>query len=172
MSEHELVARAQRGDVAAFEALYRLHEGRVFGICLRMVADSSRAEDLTQEAFVRAWEKLPLFKSRSAFSTWLHRLTVNVVIGHLRTRERWGQRVGIGEESPVLADPAPAGRPEAVIDLQRAISALPPQARVVFVLHDVEGFRHAEIAELAGIAEGTSKAHLHRARRLLRETLR
>jgi RNA polymerase sigma-70 factor (ECF subfamily) len=172
MSRQELVARAQGGDIAAFESLYRLHEGQIYGLCLRMVADASRAEDLTQEAFARAWEKLPLFRGRSAFSTWLHRLTVNVVIGDLRARERRGHRVRSSEEPEVLRDPAPPRQPEVAIDLQRAIAALPPRARVVFVLHDVEGFRHAEIAELAGIAEGTSKAHLHRARRLLREILR
>ncbi len=136
-----------------------------------MVADPSRAEDLTQEAFVRAWEKLPSFRGESAFGTWLHRLTVNVVLGRLRSSRRRRGEVMATEELRVVPERGPAREPGAGIDLERAIAALPPQARLVFVLHDVEGFRHAEIAGLAGIAEGTSKAHLHRARRLLREAL-
>jgi len=171
MSEADLVSRAQTGDVAAFEALYRAHEARVYGLCLRMVADPSRAEDLTQEAFVRAWEKLPSFRGLSAFATWLHRLTVNVVLGEIRTRSRRQEDGTASPELQVVPNAGPVREPEGGIDLERAISNLPPQARMVFVLHDVEGFRHAEISELAGIAEGTSKAHLHRARRILRKAL-
>lgn len=171
MSEAELVARAQDGEVAAFEALYRAHEARVYGLCLRMVADPYRAEDLTQEAFVRAWERLPSFRGLSSFATWLHRLTVNVVLGEIRARSRRQEDGTAGPDLGVVPNPEPAPQPESEIDLERAIADLPPQARMVFVLHDVEGFCHAEIAELSGIAEGTSKAHLHRARRILRKAL-
>lgn len=171
MSERELVARAQRGEVAAFEALYREHEKRIYGLCLRMVADVSRAEDLTQDAFVRAWEKLGSFHGKSTFGTWLHRLTVNLVLGDFRSRSRRKDFGVETEELQLVPDPAPAPQPESGIDLERAIAMLPSKARVVFVLHDVEGLRHKEISETLGIAVGTSKAHLHRARRILREAL-
>jgi len=171
MSEQDLVSRAQSGDVAAFESLYRSHASRVYAICLRMVADSSRAEDLTQEAFVRAWEKLGSFRGKSAFATWLHRLTVNVVLGEIRSRGRRKDEGVATEELRAVPDPRPKRHPEARIDLERAIATLPSQARRVFVLHDVEGFRHDEIGQLMGIATGTSKAHLHRARQILREVL-
>lgn len=168
-TDSELVRRSRAGDLAAFEDLYRRHVDKVFGLCLRMVADRARAEDLTQEAFVRAWRKLASFRGRSAFGTWLHRLTVNVVLGELRSSRR--------REQPLAATPAESGavtQPQADhgIDLERAIASLPQQARTIFVLFDVEGYRHREIAAMTGLSEGTSKAHLHRARKLLREALR
>lgn len=166
-----LVKRAQRGDVQAFEQLYRDNVGRVFALCRRMCGETSQAEELTQEAFVRAWQRLSTFRGDSAFSTWLHRLTVNVVLGHLRTRSRRGEK-----ELPELERCDTGSQvhhePGLAVDLERAISSLPDRARTVFVLHDVEGYRHREIAQLAGMAEGTSKAQLHRARKLLREVLR
>ncbi len=169
-AEERLVRSAVRGDVAAFEALYRRHVGRVFALCLRMTADRHAAEDLTQEAFVRAWERLGSFRGDAALSTWLHRLTVNVVLGHLRRR---GRRPESPAESAagspeVHVPPAPG---ESAVDLERAIAGLPDRARTVFVLHDVEGYRHEEIASMAGMAVGTSKATLHRARRMLRKAL-
>lgn len=135
-----------------------------------MVGDRALAEDLTQEAFVRAWRKLDTFRGDSAFSSWLHRLAVNVVLSRQRSRRRREERI-----VPV-DDPEDHHRPEAPVagaamDLRRAIATLPPAARRVFLLHDVEGLRHAEIAEAMGIAVGTSKAHLHRARKMLREVL-
>lgn len=165
-----LVRRAAAGDVEAYEDLYRRNVGRVHALCLRIARDRSEAEELTQETFVRVWERLGSFRGESAFSTWLHRVAVNVVVAELRRRGRWRQRfVASGDAEPGVAAPAfPAGGD---LDLERAIAGLPPQARLVFVLHDVEGYRHDEIAALAGIAAGTSKAHLHRARRQLREAL-
>lgn len=157
--------------MAAFENLYRSHAARVYAVCLRMVADPARAEDLTQEAFVRAWEKLGSFRGKSAFATWLHRLTVNIVLGEIRSRGRRKDEGVATEELHAVPDPRPLRQPDAGIDLDRAIATLPAQARMVFVLHDVEGFHHHEIGRLMGIATGTSKAHLHRARRLLREVL-
>lgn len=166
-----LVRRAQQGEVGAFEGLYRTHVGRVYAVCRRMTADPALAEDLTQEAFVRAWEKLATFRGESALSTWLHRLAVNVVLGHFRAADRRGGR-GVAEDRADPADaPAVTTHPGAALDLERAIARLPQRARTVFVLHDVEGYRHEEVAALAGMAVGTSKAQLSRARRLLREVL-
>jgi RNA polymerase sigma-70 factor (ECF subfamily) len=166
----DLVRRAQEGDEAAFETLYRQHVGRVYALCLRLTADRSMAEELTQDAFVRAWERLGSFRGRSAFGTWLHRLTVNVVFMAQRTTRRREQRVmtdpDAGFDKSGKADDAAAR-----LDLEHAVASLPNGAREVFVLHDIEGFQHKEIAQLTGIAAGTSKAQLFRARRLLRERL-
>jgi len=166
-----LVDRAARGDVEAFEELYRENVGRVYLLCLRMCGDPSLAEELAQEAFIRAWQKLGSFRGDSAFSTWLHRVTVNVVLGDRRSTARREARVKpVGDDLPVdLSAPEPS--PGQALDLERSIAALPDGARTVFVLHDVEGYRHKEIAHLTGVAEGTSKAQLHRARKLLRKAL-
>ena len=172
MAESEIVARARQGDLQAFEELFEAHKGRVYALSLRLVKDPTRAEDMTQDAFVRAWQKLSTFHGRSSFSTWLHRVAVNVILGKLRSESRSADRETAVEDLESLAGARPSNRPDIGIDLEKAITLLPAKARTVFVLHDVEGYRHAEIAELIGIAEGTSKAHLHRARRLLREVLR
>lgn len=166
-----LVVRAAKGEIEAFEELYREHVGRVYVLCLRMCGDHSRAEDLTQDAFVRAWTKLGSFRGASAFSTWLHRLTVNVVLGDRRSTARRESRVRPAGDA--LPDEANAPEPShgQALDLERSIAALPEGARTVFVLHDVEGYRHQEIADLTGLAVGTSKAQLHRARKLLRKAL-
>ena len=168
----DLAERATRGDVEAFEGLYRENVGRVYLLCLRMCGDPSHAEELTQEAFVRAWQKLGSFRHESAFSTWLHRVTVNVVLGDRRSRARREARVKVlGDDS--LADPTSTEPfPGRAVDLDRSIAALPEGARTVFVLHDVEGYRHREIARMTGLAIGTSKAQLHRARKLLRKALK
>ena len=166
-----LVRRAARGDVEAFEALYRRSVGRVFALCLRMCGNRSLAEDLTQEAFVRAWQKLPSFRGDSAFATWMHRLTVNVVLGHLRSSGRRQDRESAAGDLWGTTEAGRSDRPADAVDLERAIAALPDRAREVFVLHDVEGYKHTEIADLAGMAVGTSKAQLNRARRLLRRAL-
>lgn len=165
------VERAQAGEVGAFEELYRVHVGRVYGLCLRMCGDPQEAEELTQDAFVRVWEKLDSFRGASAFSSWLHRLTVNVVMGSWRAKGRHRERVvAIGDVSG-WSDPQHSPKPRQGLDLERAIAQLPPGARTVFVLHDVEGYRHRDIAELTGLAVGTSKTQLHRARKLLRKAL-
>ena len=166
------VALAQEGDVAAFERLYRNNLGRVYGLCLRMVADPSRAEELAQETFIRAWQKLGTFRGDSKFSSWLHRLAVIVVLSRQRSRRRREARV-IAVEDPEVhqSEPAPSPPQGRVVDLEKAVAELPEGARRVFLLHDVEGFSHIEVAEMVGIAVGTSKAHLHRARKLLRKAL-
>ena len=167
-----LVDRAAQGDIEAFEELYRENIGRVYLLCLRMCGDPSVAEELAQESFVRAWRKLGSFRGASAFSTWLHRITVNVVLGDRRKKMRRDARFATtGEE--IAADPKGAEPAHGqVLDLERSIAALPDGARTVFVLHDVEGYRHKEIADLTGLAVGTSKAQLHRARKLLRKALK
>ena len=171
----EGVRRAQAGDESAFEALYREHVGRVYAICLRMSADARRAEELTQDAFVRAWERLGSFRGESAFSSWLYRIAVNVVLGARRAEGRRAHRQRAAAELSAATEreghAAAERNPGTRLDLERAIAELPPGARTIFVLHDVEGYRHEEIARLTGLAPGTSKAQLHRARRLLREAL-
>ncbi|MFN8580939.1 MAG: RNA polymerase sigma factor [Gemmatimonadaceae bacterium] len=166
------VASAATGDRVAFERLYRNNVNRVFSVCVRMVGDRSRAEELTQDVFVRAWQKLALFRGESAFSTWLHRLAVNVVLNARKSEGRTNQRMtDDGEEIDDLPHPPMALAPGDALDLERAIAGLPPGARRVFVLHDVEGYKHEEIAEMLEITAGGSKAQLHRARLLLREAL-
>ena len=171
-SPDDLVARAQAGDQKAFRELYRQHAGRVYALCLRLTGNASDADERTQDVFVRLWDKLRSFRGESAFSSWLHRLTVNVVLNERRTTGRREQRVMIAEDPGALERNRGGGGSEGLsIDLERAIGELPDGAREVFVLFDIEGFGHAEIAALVGIAEGTSKAQLFRARQLLREKL-
>jgi RNA polymerase sigma-70 factor (ECF subfamily) len=167
----ELVRRAAGGDVAAYEQLYREHVGQVFGLCLRMTRDRGEAEEMVQDVFVRVWDKLHSFRGGSAFSTWLHRVAVNTVIENLRVKARWRDRHDAAADPEAQADHGFATLAGTDIDLERAIMRLPVQARLVFVLHDVEGNKHREVAALTGLAVGTCKAHLHRARQLLREIL-
>jgi RNA polymerase sigma-70 factor (ECF subfamily) len=157
------VSSAQEGDFSAFEALYKRDVGRTYALCLRMTADPALAEELTQVTFIRAWSKLRTFRGDSRFATWLRRLTINVVLA-----DRRGRKLAEQVETEHLA---PALDPGAAIDLESAIAKLPAGARTIFVLHDIEGYRHEEIAGMLGVASGTSKAQLHRARRLLREAL-
>jgi RNA polymerase sigma-70 factor (ECF subfamily) len=166
------VALAASGDRRAFERLYHLHATRVFSLCVRMVNDRTRAEELTQDVFVRVWEKLHLFRGESAFGTWLHRMTVNVVLNDRKTEGRQRARFlddddGEGLNSLSARPHAPGDR----MDLEQAIAQLPKGARRVFTLHDVEGYKHEEIAEMLGVTTGATKAQLHRARLLLRQAL-
>jgi RNA polymerase sigma-70 factor (ECF subfamily) len=170
-AEWRLVQDAQAGDLAAFERLYRENERRVFALCMRLSSDPALAEELTQDVFVRAWRKLGSFRGDSAFSSWLYPLTVNVALTERRSRRRRLARIVPTDDGATLEAPTPAGAPEAGFDIEKALSDLPPGARQVFVLHDIEGRTHEEIASLLGLAAGTSKAQLHRARRLLREAL-
>lgn len=168
----ESVRRAQSGDQAAFEQLYRDHVGRVYALCLRLSADRVQAEELTQDVFVRAWEKLPTFRGESAFSSWLYRLAVNAVLGQRRSEgRRTHGAISLDDVDAGMEPASKAPVPGLSMDLDQAIGRLPPGARAVFVLYDVEGYEHQEIAELTGMAVGTSKAHLFRARRLLRQWL-
>lgn len=173
--DRDLVAAAARGEMRAFEALYRRHAGRVHGVIARLVGgQGARAEDLTQEAFVRAWQALPAFRFESAFSTWLHRLAVNTALMELRSRRSRPQDEGDSDEEvfELIGSTDSAGHTTALsMDLERAVATLPPRARAVLVLYDVEGWKHEEIAAELGMAVGSSKAQLHRARNLLRERL-
>lgn len=164
----DLVARARTGDQTAFRDLYREHAGRIYALCLRLTGDAAAAEERTQDVFVRLWDKLGSFRGESAFSSWLHRLAVNVVLNERRTTIRRESRVTPVSEPQGPSPQAPAGLS---IDLEQAIARLPEGAREVFVLYDIEGYEHAEIGRMVGIAVGTSKAQLFRARRLLREML-
>lgn len=169
--ERELVRRAQGGDVAAFEQLYRDNVRRVFALGMRMCGDATRAEELTQDAFVRAWQRLRDFRGESAFSSWMHPLVVNLALTQRRSRLRYEARVHSTDDLQAFDHGHGTPEPAAAVDLERALATLPPGARAAFVLHDVEGYRHEEIAQMTGTAVGTSKAQLHRARKLLREAL-
>lgn len=165
-----LVERSRRGDSRAFEALYRKHCGRIHALCLRLAGDRNTAEECVQDAFVKAWEALPKFRGDSAFGTWLYRIAANTVLARHRSRIRqaaWLEADDAALET-AAAPQAPAGL---ATDLDEAIARLPDGARIVFVLHAVEGYKHEEIAEMTGLAVGTSKAQLHRARRMLRARL-
>ena len=165
----EDVAAARTGDELAFRRLYDAHVGRVYAVCLRLEGNIGRAEELTQDVFVRAWDRLATFRGESAFGTWLHRLAINVVLSDRRSAWRRSKHEVLHEspeELPAAAREAPAGL---AMDLEQVIAALPPGARTILVLHDVEGYRHEEIATLTGLTVGTSKSQLFRARRLLRE---
>lgn len=166
-----LARRASEGDLEAFEALYRSHVHRVYALCLRMSGDAGHAERLVQDTFVLAWRKRASFRGEAAFGTWLHRIAVNAVLTDRRSRGRRQARLDALEEDPEAIRATPPADPGTRMDLERAIQALPEGARDVFVLHEIEGFTHEEIAEMSGIAVGTSKAQLHRARSLLKDRL-
>ncbi len=165
-----LASAAAAGEMRAFELLFSRHAGRAYALCLRMSGDRQRARELAHDAFVRAWERIGTFRGEAAFGTWLHRLTVNVVLESTRAERRRSARVAlVGDESEAPEDFADPIAPDvgSRIDLERGIALLPPNARQVFVLHDVEGYRHDEIARQMSIAPGTVRAHLHRARKFL-----
>lgn len=172
-TDNSLVRLAISGDMQAFEAIYRRHASRIHGVIMRLVGGHGvRAEDLTQEAFVRAWQALPKFRFESAFATWLHRLAVNTALMELRTRRAQPLFDDDEERLDDLGMADSAGQHTALsMDLERAVATLPPRARAVLVLYDVEGWKHEEIASELGMAVGSSKAQLHRARQLLRERL-
>ncbi|RXH57024.1 RNA polymerase sigma factor RpoE [Granulicella sibirica] len=178
--EAEAIEAAKNGDAEAFSKLYALHKRRVYTLCLRMLGNVSEAEDMTQEAFLHLFRKLGSFRGESAFSTWLHRLTVNLVLMHLRKKglnlvsleetinpsEDDAPKRDFGSRDPMLSGSVDR------VALERAVASLPPGYRMVFVLHDVEGFEHNEIATMLACSTGNSKSQLHKARLKLRELLR
>lgn len=173
-SSSDDVALAARGDRRAFERLYRQHVNRVFSLCVRMAGNREKAEELTQDVFVRVWEKLGTFRGDAQFSTWLHRLAVNVVLNEQGADRRRRAREDDGVDDMDTLDAASVRAlpvPGLGLDLEAAIAALPAGARKVFVLHDVEGYTHEEIGEMLGVTAGGCKAQLHRARMLLRGML-
>jgi RNA polymerase sigma-70 factor (ECF subfamily) len=175
-SDYSLAQRAASGDLAAFETLYERHNRRVYSLCLRMTQNVAEAEDLAQEAFIQLFRKIGSFRGESAFTTWLHRLTVNQVLMHFRKRGvRLEQTTDDGETPVQIVAGTQNPNSMPVVDriaLDRAIGQLPPGYRTVFVLHDVEGHEHEEIARMLGCSVGTSKSQLHKARMKLRTLLR
>jgi RNA polymerase sigma-70 factor (ECF subfamily) len=170
VDERALIRQAKRSDARAFEALYKLHIGKVYGICLRMTGNVSEAEDCAQEAFIQAWNKMDKFRGDSAFSTWLHRIAVNTVLGRIRKSKREQDRIqAVTDTAPPTVETADTGE---LRDLSEAVDRLPQGARNVFVLHAIYGYSHDEAGEMLGIAAGTSKAQLHRAKRLLAQQLK
>ena len=167
----ELVQAAQGGDARAFEALYRRTSGRVHSVCLRMSGDADRATELVQDVYVRVWEKLPSFRGDSQFTTWLHRLTVNLVLQTRRSRGRREAREVGTADLERFGRTARRSMPGTRVDLERAIAGLPDKARRVLVLRDIEGYKYDEIARLTGVSLGTVKAQIHRARGLVKEAL-
>ncbi|MDE3105594.1 MAG: sigma-70 family RNA polymerase sigma factor [Acidobacteriota bacterium] len=178
--EAEALERARAGDPDAFSILYGMHKRRVYTLCLRMLGNVTEAEDMTQEAFLHLFRKINSFRGESAFSTWMHRLTVNLVLMHLRKKgltlisleetmnpsDEDSIRRDYGSQDPLLAGAVDR------LTLERAVAQLPPGYRMVFLLHDVEGFEHNEIAEMLECSTGNSKSQLHKARLKLREILR
>ena len=168
--ERALIEKAKRSDSRAFEGLYRMHINKVYGVCLRMTGNVSEAEDCAQEAFIQAWKQLQKFRGDSAFSTWLHRIAVNAVLGRMRKSKREQDRImAVSENAPA---PLATGDTGEMRDLSEAVDRLPEGARHVFVLHAVYGYSHDETGDMLGIAAGTSKAQLHRAKRLLAQQLK
>jgi len=180
LPEAEAIRRAQQGDAAAFERIYQLHNRRVYSLCLRMVGNTAEAEDLTQEAFLQLFRKISTFRGESAFSTWLHRLAVNVVL--MRLRKKTGSESSLEEVTePDEESGGPRkdfGAPDLKlsgsidrVNLRRAVEQLPAGYKAIFVLHDVQGYEHNEIADILGCSIGNSKSQLHKARMRLRELL-
>ena len=165
------VERARRGDAAAFEQLYREHSGWVYALARRMAEDETLARDMTQEIFIRLWQKLATFRGDSEFTTWLRRIAINVCLNKVGDERRRNKRVFTTDDVAVYETGSRTPTPDAGIDLERAISILPTNARTVFVLHEVEGYKQREIAEMTGVAEGTVKSQLHRARKLLQAAI-
>jgi len=169
--QERLVARAQAGDQEAFATLYRTHYRQVHALSLRLTCESGRAEELTQEAFVRAWGALQGFRGDSRLGTWLHTITVRAHSEREKRARRIEEREVPSETVDSYAFAARRAMPGTAIDLERAIAKLPPRAREVLVLYDIHGYKHREIAAMLNVAEGTTKAQLHRARRLVRSFL-
>ncbi len=180
MPEAEAIRLAQQGDAAAFERLYRLHNRRVYALCLRMLGNTAEAEDLTQEAFLQLFRKIATFRGESAFSTWMHRLAVNVVL--MKLRKKSGTETSLDQLTEPDEESGGPRRDFGTLDLrlsgsidrvnlERAVDQLPPGYKSVFVLHDVQGYEHNEIAEIMGCSIGNSKSQLHKARMRLRELL-
>ena len=166
----QLIDRARRGDADAFEELYHANAARIYALCLRMTGDAATATELTQDVFVRAWSKLGSFRGESQFSTWLRRLAVNLVLNELTSLKRRNARIEVTDDLSRF-DRGRSMSTDVRMDLEKAVAALPAGARTVFVLHDVEGYRHEDIARMHGVAVGTVKAQLHRARKLLQKLL-
>ena len=164
------VERARSGDAVAFERIYRRHVARIHTLCRRMLSSTEEADDVTQDVFIRAWEKLSLYRGDAAFGTWLYRLAVNVILGRRQSLGTYRDRFEAGD-ADVIPFATRRDRPDLRVDFDAAIRTLPAGAREVFVLHDIEGYTHEEIATRLSVTAGTSKSQLHRARMSLRQYL-
>jgi len=162
-----LIARCQRRDQGAFRQLYDQHLGLVYGLCLRLTAERTLAEDATQEVFIQLWRRIDSFKGESSFTTWLHTLCTNTTLSYLRRQKSWRQRIHLSDDSDALAAAVAGSAPPDLADLDACIRRLPERARLIFVLHGIEGYRQDQVAELLGIAPGTVKAQFHRSKQLL-----
>ncbi|MBA3241440.1 MAG: RNA polymerase sigma factor [Acidobacteria bacterium] len=175
-SDFELAQRSAAGDTTAFEEIYHRHFRRVYALCLRMMGNPTEAEDMTQDVFLQLFNKIGMFRGDSAFTTWLHRMTVNQVLMHFRKRSTRSEKLTDEGETPIQIVQGTANPNKMpVVDriaLERALQQLPNGYRTVFVLHDVEGYEHFEVADMLGIAEGTSKSQLHKARLKLRQLIK
>lgn len=171
--EQQTIIKAQQGDQQAFYQLYQQHHKKVYALCWRMLADKESAEDVCQEVFVQLWQKIANYRGESKFSTWLHSVATNIVLGHLRKQKNWLQRVFSVEDGGVDASVLEGQHQDmhGLSDLDKHIMQLPERARMVFVLFAVEGYRHEEIGQMLNMAVGSSKAQYHRARSLLKEWL-
>jgi RNA polymerase sigma-70 factor (ECF subfamily) len=165
--EAALISLCQRGHQNAFRQLYEQYLGLVYGLCLRLTANRALAEDATQEVFIQLWRRIASFRGDSSFATWLHALCTNTVISYLRRQKSWRQRIHLGDDTEELANALEAQAPPDLGDLDDFIRRLPERARVIFVLHGVEGYRQDQVAHMLGIATGTVKAHFHRSKQLL-----
>ncbi|WP_206486490.1 RNA polymerase sigma factor [Thalassotalea sp. G2M2-11] len=169
--EQELVQRAQQGDQQAFHQLYQNHYRRIYALCWRMLADKDSAEDVCQEVFVQLWQKISHFRGESKFTTWLHSVATNIVLGHIRKQKNWLQRIFSIEEQTTEEITVELKDEKTTSELDKAIQRLPERARLVFVLFAVEGYRHEEIAKMLNMAVGSSKSQYHRAKGLLKAEL-
>lgn len=172
--EQTWIALTKEGDQHAFHQLYLLHHKRIYALCWRMLADKASAEDVCQEVFVQLWQKINNFRGESKFSTWLHSVASNTVLNHLRKQKNWLQRVFSIEDHPLVeqaSESTDVSSDETLAELDKHILRLPEKARLVFVLFAVEGYRHEEIANMLGMAVGSSKSQLHRAKGLLKKSL-
>ena len=166
-SENELISKAKKGDKQAFRSLYDEHIGRVYALCYRLTGEKGMAEDASQEVFIQLWKKLANFDGQSQFSTWLHSVTANITISYMRKQKGWVQRMFNWENSGINEMPAEENSTD--VDLEALVIRLPERARMVFVLHAIEGYRHEDIASMLNMAVGSSKAQFFRAKQLLKD---
>jgi RNA polymerase sigma-70 factor (ECF subfamily) len=166
-SEWDMIQAVQQGDKLAYQKLYQAYIGQVYGLCYRLTSDHGLAEDAAQEVFIQLWRKIGNFKGDSKFSTWLHRVTSNITISYIRKQKGWVQRMFNIEDTEAMNEPMQQSSD--VVDLESYVTRLPERARIVFVLHAIEGYRHEDIAKMTDMAVGSSKAQFHRAKQLLKE---
>lgn len=168
ISDSEIIAKCKSGSADAFKSLYEKYSGRVYAFTLRMCGNNDTADDLTQEVFIKVWEGISSFKGDSAFYSWLHRICINAFLMKLRTDKNYEKKIAESSNNALMLAYT---NDDFSLDMEKAIQKLPSQAKLIFILFEIEGYKHKEIAQMLNIEEGTSKAHLHKARKILREEL-